>query len=377
MAVRSHTLRELTESPVLIDGDARPDDPDVEDAWNDFQSALRDSETPGIIRISQIPMREDGTPATNTKGQVQLGSYPVDQYNYDELLNLIRTKFMEPGETMFVRLTATEPGKQGNRFNRVITVKREKGASGGDTNFGEFAKILRETQEHNTALIRELSAPVQAQRAGMDWVGMFEKLGPIAAPIIAAWMGRPRGASSDLAGIVTVFKELQTMQPGAASQEPLDSTTEIIKSVAGPGLQFLTALAQGRQAAPLALPPPAAAPRQPLFPTQTPAAPAPPTQDVAAMMAQIKPYLVQLTELAADGADPAESAKLVLDMLPEELDDAIYQLAGSAASFARLRLICPPMGKHTPWFEAFRVALLAEMDKPDPTDAANNASATP
>lgn len=84
------------------------------------------------------------------------------------------------------------------------------------------------------------------------------------------------------------------------------------------------------------------------------------------MIAAIKPHLAQLIELASTAADPIESAALALDMLPEELDSAVYTLVSTPASFARLRLIEPRIMDHAEWFEKFRMAALAEFDKDNP-----------
>ena len=77
----------------VVQGDPIPED-DVEAAFTDWKTDLGDSEIPGIIRAYKIPLDDHGHASHSAKNQVRLGSWPVDQYSFDELCD--KTLFMQP-----------------------------------------------------------------------------------------------------------------------------------------------------------------------------------------------------------------------------------------------------------------------------------------
>lgn len=88
------------------------------------------------------------------------------------------------------------------------------------------------------------------------------------------------------------------------------------------------------------------------------------------MFAQLKPQLDQLAQLAKTNADPVEVAKLTIQMLPEQFDDALAQLVSTPENFARLAVLSPGVKEHAEWFERLRVALHNELFEPDTGAAA-------
>lgn len=90
------------------------------------------------------------------------------------------------------------------------------------------------------------------------------------------------------------------------------------------------------------------------------------------MLAQLKPQLDTLAEMAAQGADPAEVAKLVLETLPstDEVDEQVLKLVSSAESFGRLYILSPAFGQQREWGEKLRLALLAEFPEEETTPPA-------
>ncbi len=157
-------------------------DMDVENAWQNWREDLMTSETPGTVRICQIPMNDDGAPMPTAKGQVQLGAYPVDQYDYDSLLALIRNKFMKPGEVMAVRLTGYKSGNRGMVFNRTAVVKKEAVAAEAQTQFGEVFTALQAQQAQQAAMFREFMERRDAARpvGTLDWGAILTAAAPIA-----------------------------------------------------------------------------------------------------------------------------------------------------------------------------------------------------
>src|SRR4051812_21619427 len=102
------TLVPSDEAAPTFGGDA-----DTEQAWNGWFEAIQNSESQGKIRVAKVPTNEDGSPNLTSKGQVQLLTAPHDQYNFDELCNIIRKDHMEPGETMCVRIMGFRDGVKG------------------------------------------------------------------------------------------------------------------------------------------------------------------------------------------------------------------------------------------------------------------------
>lgn len=165
------------------------------------------------------------------------------------------------------------------------------------------------------------------------------------------------------------------------------STASIIKAVAPEGLKLLTAMAQNQSHPQMRAVPPRRGPRPvdatvrsiPPQPVQTPPqaapqptpAPAPQSSPVSppakedAMLAQLKPQLDTLAQLAQQGADPAEVAKLVLSTLPttDEVDEQIYNLVADPAAFTRLLILSPALAQQAEWAERLRLAILVEFSE--------------
>lgn len=88
------------------------------------------------------------------------------------------------------------------------------------------------------------------------------------------------------------------------------------------------------------------------------------------MLAQLAPQINELASLAEQNADPAEVAKMVMDLLPQndQVDQQLYNIVSNQASFARLLMLAPKSKPFGEWFERLRVALLAEFsDDETPT----------
>jgi hypothetical protein len=201
-------------------------------------------------------------------------------------------------------------------------------------------------------------------------------------------ISRPK-EKSDMAGMIDALVKLKSMTEGKSDVENDDdnSTMGIIKAVAPAGLQLLAALATKNNQQPVAQIPVAAGPKQLSAPRPLPStkivenvAPSPPLENVAAptapespiigehaMLAALKPALIQLVDMAQANAPAKDTAELLADMLPEEYDEQIFNLVQSPVAFARLKLLNADVGKYAEWFEALRVEMLKLYDDPDTT----------
>lgn len=377
------------------------DDTDTENAWSQWGEDLKTAQAKGIIRVARIPMNDDGSPNLTKKGQVQLMSVAHDQYNYDDLLDVIRNKFMKPGETMAVRLTGMrQSGTNAGvvPFNRIVMVSRSNeplhgGAEERSTQLGEVLAAMQAQQTAQATMLREILAPKVAEthppkRDILETIAVIGGIiSPLLAPVLAAMIARPK-EKSDMAGMIDALVKLKSITEGggnASSDADDNSTLGIIKAVAPAGLQLLAALASKNTQQPVAQIPVAAGPKQLAAPRPLPspktvesAAPVQPLENVAAptavespimgepaMLAALKPVLIQLVDMAQANAPAKDTAELLADMLPEEYDEQIFNLVQSPVAFARLKLLNADVGKHADWFEALRVEMLKLYDDPD------------
>lgn len=358
-------------------------DPDAELSWDDWIESLKGSDHPGIVRAYRIPLDADGNPSV-VKGsrQILLGTWPHQQFSYDDLISKIKVEFLKPGEMAAIRFAGTQPGRRGVVFNKIVTIQRAAGAdspavSGGGLDTVGLLRAFQEATAAQQAMTERLLGSREGSAKPMsesvkEWLAI---LAPILGPAVLAIVNRPR-EKSDLEGLIGAVLKLKGLaDDGKGGGDDDSSTMSIIKAVAPEGLKLLTALAQNQQPRPaLSAPIPArriparrvTPPPSPV--TETPATPPPETTTEAdPMLAQIKPQLDTLAEMARNGADPGEVAKLVLETLPatDEVDEQVLKLVQSPESFGRLYLLSPAFADQKEWGEKLRLALLAEFPEED------------
>lgn len=355
-------------------------DPDSELSWDDWIESLKGSEHPGLVRAYRVPLDADGNPSV-VKGsrQILLGTWPHQQFSYDDLISKIKVEFLKPGETAAIRFAGTQPGRRGVIFNKIVTVQRAADGGASTTvagNSPDTIGLLRAFQEATSAnqammerflSARDVTPSKPIGDSVKDWLAI---LSPLLAPVLLAVVNRPK-EKSDLEGLIGAVLKLKGLaEDGKGGADDDSSTMSIIKAVAPEGLKLLTVLAQNQQ--PRAVPGamrriPSRRMPPPIEQQPKAAEPAPiPTPQTATendpMLAQLKPQLDTLAEMAANGTDPAEVAKLVLETLPstDEVDEQVLKLVSSPESFARLYLLSPAFALQQEWGEKLRLALLAE-----------------
>lgn len=366
------------------------EDEDIESAWDDWTEALKGSDGGGMVRAYKVPQDENGNPLTNAKGakQTYLGAWPHQAYDFDSLLQMITQRFLRPGESCFVRLTGVRAGSGGLQFNKIVSLQRDstapETASGSGGDLGAVMQAVQKMNEQNALLMERLTTrnepPPKDNTAVMEVVKASI---PVLGTVLAAWIGRP-AQKSDLGELITALGKLKGFvgDGKGGGDDSDDSTLGIVKAIGPHALQLLTALAQ-RQPQPV--PAPRRIPSRQLPPPRAPiSAPQPsaenggataatastaphsttsqPSTENEQMLAQLAPQLAQLAELASRNEDPAEVAKLVLGVVPEEYDDQLYNLISDAQAFGRLALLSPELKPHKEWLERLRVSMLAEYE---------------
>lgn len=377
-------------------------DADSEQDWDEWIDSIKESEGSGTIRAYKLPLGPDGIPNPSMKGskQVHLGSWPHSQFSFDELVGILKRDYLRPGETAGIRLTGVRAGQTGTPFNRIITLMRpatqdNPSGSGGGM---ELALILKNQGE---MLERVLNRPVAVVEPPAPSKSFAENLrdmvlpfAPIIAPALAAWIGRPK-EKSDMGAMLDIMERMQDMREGKENDKDSDpdSFMGIVKAIGPQALGLLNTMAQRMpaqgaapvrrvsttvaQVRPAHIPDSAgksavnnangnATVTQPA-PNETVSSrsPAIPTlQESEKMLAQLAPQLEQLATMAEQGADPVETAKLVMDSIPEspEFDSQFYDLLSDPVKFGRLAILSPRAKAQWPWFEQVRVALLAEFE---------------
>lgn len=355
-------------------------DTDSELAWDEWIDALKNSDATGTIRAHRLPVDADGNPMLG-KGsrQIYLGSWPHQLYAFDDLLAKLTKEFLKPGETAHIKLTGTTPGHRGVMFSRIVTLQKadapvDNGSTGSET-VGQLFKLLQESQDRQLTTVQQLMtsapAPTAPGRGGMEIVkDIFAIITPLAAPVIAAYIARPPAPKSDLGELLNAMMQMKDFISGTTSNDSEDSTTVgIIKAVAPALPQLLQLLSQNQQPhAPVVrrqLPRPTVDPSRPSSMVSSPSPPlvTPPVgaSEIDPVLAQLKPQLDQLAQLAEQQADPAEVAKLTVSMLPEGFVEQLANIVQDPQAFSRLSLLSPDLKKHGVWFESLRVALEAEL----------------
>lgn len=367
-------------------------DPDSELAWDDWISALKSSEATGTVRAHRLPVDADGNPMLG-KGtrQIYLGSWPHQLYAFDDLLSKLTKEFLKPGETAHIKLTGTSAGVRGQMFARIVTLQKADAptdqTAGGET-VGQLFKVMQESQQAQMQVFRELMTPPPAtptnQRGGMEVVkDIASILTPILGPAIAAYIARPVSPRSELGDLIAAMSQMKEFITGDKDNgESSDSTTVSIVRAVAPALPQLLQFLNNQHSQAIPARPMRRIPQPTADLSRPSSSPAPvvetiastptptPSQSDAEMFAQLKPQLDQLAQLAKTNADPVEVAKLTIQMLPEQFDDALAQLVSTPENFARLAVLSPGVKEHAEWFERLRVALHNELFEPDTGAAA-------
>jgi len=365
-------------------------DEDILDAFDKWKEGLKDSDAPGSIRAYRVPLDDQGRASHSASGQTRLGSWPVDQYDFDALCDKIIRDYMLPTENiMAVRLIGTIGGKAGVRFNKLVTLQRANQHNllanpiAQKEGVGEIMRAINESNERMLAMMQNLGG----NRGGdggelMRTVAIMSELNKpfmsMMAPLMSALVGRPPGPAAGSSGSLKETLEAMVLMDrfmgrrGGGGEGSDPAWVKLITSVSGVAKPLLETLAANKQAEVIrtrkALPPTTAAapapgstptPSGPIPPTAAPGTGAPvtvvvdpavaamdrpsqiqtntfaPTSDPSSptgggdMFAEMKRQVDSLVEVAAQNPDPVQVADFFFDQTMMSLDDDSYsKLAG-------------------------------------------------
>lgn len=390
-------------------------DPDTETAFSQWRDSLDNSQAQAMLRVMRVPMDDKNTPQLSIKGQTQLFTVPVDQYDMDGIILKVRQQFMpKPMLITAVRVMGFQKGASGIRFNRILVIEKgedtDPAKNNGGPSVAELVELInaqsKAADERAERMMGQLleartqaipaKDPMQIAIELMGAMsGFFTKLPgavPVSTPVVS-----PLAQLGETIGVLKLLKDF-TGQLGGGKEADDDEAGEgiagIVKSVASavkPLAEGYAANAQTRREmalrqAPRRLAPPVTAPvappvgagsptgpanaapatSGPVLATENPTPPgsAPITTPTgeAEMLNEIGPQLDNVCNMAAQGADPKDAAGLLMDLLPDKFDDALFRLVSSGRFVKSLAVLNPKVKNHEAWFEQFRQAVLAEFD---------------
>jgi hypothetical protein len=413
---------ERKSATIVVASDVLNDVDDTEAAFNEFRESFHTGEEPGTIRAWELAIDERGTIGT-TKTQIRLGTWPIDAYKLDELCQLLIDQYMSPDKVlMAVRLVGTDPKKSGYVFNKIMMLKRalkKETSSAAPESTATLLKAFQEMSDRNLQILQRMQ-PVPVPVEKPDTMAEMQKMMVFAqsmnAPMLAmmqtllpALVGRPVPAAADpfasVTGLIDVVERLSDLRGGGDSGGGNDdSIAGIIRSIvpvvkptleALPALAAMQARAPARIVAPARAPQPAAgtAPASATDPTKTPtpqqATPAAPINQTdipsgdSQMLAQLKPQIDSLVQMAEQGSDATGAADLIFDQVfmdpnvPEEIYEKLANFVDSD-TFVKYVLVMNPAAKtHAVWFEAFKAQIVKRLDAEEPAPGAPTAPLQP
>jgi hypothetical protein len=394
---------------VDVDSESIGLDDDAQQAYETFRDALAQSQSPGTIRIYRLPMNERNEPVSNAGTQIYLDAVPMDRYEYDALLTMIRQRFMRPGENLMpIRLMGIIAGRRGTAFNRVVMLQRsneEEASRNIPVAATDPTLILRAVQEMNERSAQRMEAMFERMAAARtpppDPMAQMTGLISALAPILAAAAGRP--VASDGGSAVSNMKELfalmqmsREMFAGSGkSNSDDDDSDDGMTGVLKAGLNALPSLVQAINSRPqvIAVPasasgqsmlPPPPPPQQPApqprqnipmqNPTQNIQAPQQPTMEQQQMIAELLKQISQMNDVldanAASGQPQPDAnalAEIFADQIPDEALDKLGALLDRPDLFDYLAKLAPRMRSHEQWWRDFSKALAGQFtSEPEP-----------
>lgn len=398
---------------------------DIEDKFRAWQTAFTNPESPGKVTVYEVPLDAQGRAQHSAGGQIRLGAWPADAYNFDDLCTIIIRDYMDPKkELMGVRFIGTRQGEQGVRFNSVTILRRPRADNSlipTTTPKNEFSEMIQTMQESNERMMRLFqsmmqpreekgTAPNQMQQF-MQFAAMQQAMMQPMLQMMTAVMGRAAPVSiespmSTMKGLLeglTLLDGLRGERSGGG-----DSTGTIVKAVAdvaSPLLQMAATQMQrspakapsrppllnpGRPAPPAAAPPPArpVAADPVILPMDTPSRPQvspfapgpdlsapsnvatfPSSQEKPVNFLEIKARIDRMIDAAKIGTDPISVAQdfwndEMMNMESSEYNQLCTKL--EEENFVQqIALLNPEVNQFIPFFTTIRERLLKLIQEED------------
>lgn len=369
-------------------------DDDMRAEFDTFADEMRQSEVSDAwITVYRIPLDAQGNPRPNTKHTSELFREPLGAATIHDIIERVRADFIRAGETkIMVRVVGSQKGQRGVKFNKIFTVEKANEKPGApkaaNDSFSQMMLAMQEAQRVSDERFERMVTMMQGRGVASDPIDQMTKImtamGTMMGPMIAVMAGRPvtpaTSSTDELIKTVTAMKQIQGLFGGGGGEAapPEDeSVVSIIKALApmaGPALQLMV---EGKRAenirlaklpAPPKPKPSLTAPNKQAKPATTSApptdtpAPSPDQEQKNMELAEMKKNLDTVCDLLASGKDPAEIAKLVLSIVPEEKDNEFFELIANDDYVNNMALLNPRVEEHRAKFEELRKALLAEYE---------------
>ena len=390
-------------------------DPDLEADFSAFREELSAGEgAEGTISVYKVPIDEKGNVIAKSRKQSFLFAVPVGGVSLIDIINRVKAEFMRDGENFcVVRLIGSRPGHRGNPFNKILYIEKENEAPKAAPSNGQpdVVALMRAMQEgmaaqnsRNEAFMQRMMemqmSLAQARSAAPaaasgDPLAMFEKLmlmqtmfqrfAPMLGAPAAAAAAVPTDPMAQIIGTMLVMKEMRSIMGDGGGDEGGEESGFLgtLKQLGGPALALLAENEKTKRAIlergglpskkRVAVAPKPGAPAQPAQASQpatveSTASEVTQGEDDPMSILAFREQLKALCEMAAEGADAASAATLVLEQIPDEYDDQLGDLVSdeNAASFqSKIGTLYAGCKQHAVWFEQLRVAINAAYDDPD------------
>ncbi len=335
---------------------------DEEAAFTNFRNSFTGDEM-GILRVSRLRVSKFTKNLQSLKG-AQCFSVPIDQYQYDELLEVLRDRY---GGGLY-RLVGIQKGHQGTKFNTLVEIaedlsinrdEKTGAATDGGSNVGVMmdtvSGMLAEAHERTERMF-ERFAP-QAQTLANPMTAMKETIEMLATLGVVGAKAQP-----DMLGELERLAKLKDLASSFAGDNNAganfyDMAGKVVENF-GPAFMAMAANMPRPGPAVTTTPAPALAPA--LASLDAPGGEIPPDpgpSPVQAHIDQMKPQVAILVSNAKNNADPEAVGDMVVNMTPDERLSDLYEMIAAENCIERLIKLNPEVQNYLPFFEALRVRI--------------------
>lgn len=290
---------------------------------------------------------------------------PADQYDYTELLSVVQKEYaprLHPGTSGLYRIrlyVKNENGQhvcRGNKLETILAGEAPKNnlpavvQPGTDPALAAILGQLAQGQQQLATAIADLSRPRESAA-----LALLKETAPLWMPAVATglveYIKAPKKSASDL----TMLKEalaltgtIRDMRADAdgGGEEPTSPWAGVIMKVLDNASAYMQTAALRAPARPL----PPAAPTAPGA-TPPPVAGGDPQHPLYAQ-------IVNLLDVARDGADPEETAAALWEKLPEAIRPQLVAFLNRPEAMRDLVAIHPGVMDHLVWTDEFRLSLV-------------------
>lgn len=327
---------------------------DEETAFRDFRNSFKADDAMGILRVSRIRTSKFSRSTQSLKGGAHCFSVPIDQYEFDELLEVLREKY---GGGLY-RLIGVQKGVAGTKFNRMIEIADDQSKTepekvgaelGSQGNMGEIIErmdIMMQNAQDRTESMFKSFAPVAQVTA--DPFAMMERMTQMFSTMgIIGNKNQP-----DILGELERLGKLKELAAGFANDGGGGSTFYDMmgKTIETFGPAFMAVASKMN------------VPGQPVVPGTPPVLPAPEVAaeippektEVQKHIEQMKPQVDVLLNNAKKGINADAVADMVVNMTPENKLNDLYEFIAGEKCIENLIKLNPEVQEYLPFFEALR-----------------------